>query len=112
MVADSTIGIPLLGFLTEDLEMIPELVLLHSDGSQNLAEKEVQRLHIDPVLQCGVEVYQVKKHLEEISPTCVVGSNIERHLARELGIPLHFEVISPILQYQRHKLVFIPVRLA
>ncbi|MBU7048120.1 MAG: nitrogenase associated protein [Theionarchaea archaeon] len=100
VVADSTIGIPLLGFLTEDLEMIPELVLLHSDGSQDLAEKEVERLHIDPELQCGVEVYQVKKYLEEVNPTCVVGSNIEKHLSKELGIPLHFEVISPVLQYR------------
>ena len=100
VVADSTIGIPLLRFLTEDLEMIPELVLLHTNNCQDLAEQEVARLHIGAELQCGIDVYQVKKYLEDIKPTCVVGSNIEKHLAQELAIPLHFEVISPVLQFR------------
>jgi nitrogenase molybdenum-iron protein alpha/beta subunit len=100
VVADSTIGIPLLGFLTEDLEMIPEVVLLHTGNAQSLAEQEISRLQIAPELHCGVEVYQTKKVLENADVTCVVGSNIETHLASELKIPLSFEIITPVLQYR------------
>ncbi len=46
IVADSTIGIPLLRFVTEDLEMIPELVLLRSDTSRALAEQQIRELHL------------------------------------------------------------------
>ena len=100
IVADSTIGVPLLRFLTEDLEMIPELVLLRSDSARLLAEKEMKSLQINPEFQCGIEVYQVKEYLKTVDPTCVVGSNIERHLAQELSIPLSFEVIYPVLEYR------------
>ena len=100
VVADNTIGIPLLRFLVEDLEMIPELVLLRSDTQKVLAEKEMTNLQISPVFACGVDVYQVKEYLKNVSPTCVVGSNIERHLAKELGIPLSFEIIHPVLEYK------------
>lgn len=100
VVADSTIGVPLLRFLSEDLEMIPELVLLRSDNARSLAEQEMRSLQINPKFQCGIEVYQVKEYLKAVDPTCVVGSNIERHLAQELSIPLSFEVIYPVLEYR------------
>jgi nitrogenase molybdenum-iron protein alpha/beta subunit len=100
VVADSTIGIPLLRFLTEDLEMVPELVLLRSDNASKLAEQEITALQISPEFKSSIEVYQVKEYLRDVSPTCVVGSNIEGHLARELDIPLSFEVITPVLEYR------------
>lgn len=100
VVADNTIGIPLVRFLTEDLEMIPELVLLRSDNGRTLAEREIKTLPINPEFKCGVDVYQVKEYLKTVNPTCVVGSNIERHLAQELTIPLSFEIVYPVLQYR------------
>lgn len=100
VVADSTIGIPLLRFLTEDLEMIPELVLLRSHTTKELVYKEIHSLKIHPEVRCGIEVYQVKQCLKEFGPTCVVGSNIETHLAKELEIPLSFEVVRPVLEYR------------
>lgn len=100
IVTDNTIGIPLLRFLTEDLEMIPDVVLFRSENSLKLAKKEMETLPIDPVFQCGVEVYQVKKYLEHTDLTCIVGSNIERHIAHELGIPTSFEVVTPVLEYR------------
>jgi nitrogenase molybdenum-iron protein alpha/beta subunit len=100
LVADNTIGIPLLRFLVQDLEMIPEVVLLRSDTQKLLAEREMKDLQISPAFACGVDVYQVKEYLKKVAPTCVVGSNIERHLARELGIPLSFEIIHPVLEYR------------
>lgn len=100
LVTDNTIGIPLLRFLTEDLEMIPDVVLFRSENSLKLAKKEMETLPIDPVFQCGVEVYQVKHYLQESDVTCVVGSNIERHIAFELNIPISFEVVTPVLQYR------------
>jgi len=100
VVADSTIGIPLLRFLTEDLEMIPELVLLRSDNARMLAEQEIRTLQISPAFECGIEVYQVKQHLQDVGPTCIVGSNIENHLAWELDIPLSFEAITPVFEYR------------
>jgi len=100
VVADCTIGIPLLRFLTEDLEMIPEAVLLRSPDSEGLAEQEIQKLQIYPEFECEIEVYQVKQCLKQTNPTCVIGSNIETHLAQELGIPFSFEVIAPVTEYR------------
>ncbi|MBU7026097.1 MAG: nitrogenase associated protein, partial [Theionarchaea archaeon] len=68
VVADSTIGIPLLRFLAEDLEMIPELVLLRSDNGRTLAEREIKTLQINPEFKCGVDVYQVKEYLKTVNP--------------------------------------------
>ncbi|MBU7030287.1 MAG: nitrogenase associated protein, partial [Theionarchaea archaeon] len=80
--------------------MIPELVLLRSDNGRTLAEREIKTLQINPEFKCGVDVYQVKEYLKTVNPTCVVGSNIERHLAQELNIPLSFEIVYPVLEYR------------
>ncbi len=49
VVADATVGIPLLRFITEDLEMIPRLVCLRSGqtGTREMLERELAELGLE-----------------------------------------------------------------
>ncbi len=97
VVADATVGIPLIHFISEDLEMVPQLVCLRS--SQELAkkilEKELGELNLNPQVIYGADVYQSKTALAHLKPEIVFGSNIERHAVEELDIPFVFLLVSP-----------------
>jgi len=102
IVADSSVGIPLLRFLCEDLEMIPRLVCLRADsaGTQALLEAECQNLDLSPVIVTQADVYQVKQALREHHVDAVFGSNLEAHLAQELGIPFGFQIVTPVARFR------------
>ena len=102
IVADATIGIPLLHFITEDLEMIPQLLCLRSclPGAKELVEKELQELNINPKVIFNADVYQSKLALGESRPEVVLGSNIERHAVEELDVPFVFRLINPISRFR------------
>jgi nitrogenase molybdenum-iron protein alpha/beta subunit len=102
IVADATVGIPLLRFITEDLEMIPNLVCLRSGqmGSKGLLEGELAELELTPRVVYNADVYQAKTALAETRPEMVLGSNIERHAVEELDIPYVFRVINPISHFR------------
>jgi nitrogenase molybdenum-iron protein alpha/beta subunit len=102
IVADGTVGIPLLRFITEDLEMIPELVCLRSGqaGTQEMLDRELAELALDPYVIHNADVYQAKTALAEIRPEMVLGSNIERHTAQELDIPYVFRLVNPISRFR------------
>jgi len=100
VVADATVGIPLLRFVTEDLEMIPQLVCLRSGqaGSEQMLERELDELGLHPRVVVNADVYQAKMALAEVKPEIVLGSNIERHAVAELDIPYVFRLVNPISQ--------------
>jgi nitrogenase molybdenum-iron protein alpha/beta subunit len=100
IVADATVGIPLLRFITEDLEMIPNLVCLRSGqaGSKAMLERELSTLSLNPQVVHHADVYQSKMALAEARPEMVLGSNIERHAVMELGIPYVYRLVNPISQ--------------
>jgi nitrogenase molybdenum-iron protein alpha/beta subunit len=102
IVADSSVGIPLLRFLCEDLEMIPRLVCLRTDsaGTQALLEAECQNLDLSPAIVTQADVYQVKQALREHHVDAVFGSNLEAHLAQELGIPFGFQIVTPVARFR------------
>jgi nitrogenase molybdenum-iron protein beta chain len=102
VVADATVGIPLLRFITEDLEMIPNLVCLRSgqDDTPALLERELADLRLSPRVIYEADVYQSKMALAEARPEMVLGSNIERHAVEELGIPFVFRLINPISRFR------------
>jgi len=102
VVADATVGIPLLHFITEDLEMIPRLLCLRSclPGAKGILEQELAELHLSSKLVYNVDVYQSKLALSEVKPEVVFGSNIERHAVEELDIPLVFRIVNPISQFR------------
>ncbi len=102
IVADATVGIPLLRFISEDLEMIPGLVCLRSGqaGSAEMLEGELAELGLHPQVIYNADVYQAKAALAETRPEMVLGSNIERHAVEELGIPFVFRLVNPISRYR------------
>jgi nitrogenase molybdenum-iron protein alpha/beta subunit len=102
IVADATLGIPLLRLITEDLEMIPGLVCLRSGqaGAREMLERELAGLGLDAKVEVNADVYRAKMALAEARPEIVLGSNIERHAAEELGIPFVSQLANPIARFR------------
>jgi nitrogenase molybdenum-iron protein alpha/beta subunit len=102
VVADATVGIPLLHFIAEDLEMIPELLCLRSclPGAKEILEQELKELDLKPRIIYNADVYQSKLAIGEAKPEIVFGSNIERHATEELGIPFVFRLSYPISRFR------------
>jgi len=102
IVADATVGIPLLHFITEDLEMIPHLLCLRSclPGAKEILERELTELDLSPKVVHNADVYQSKLALGELKPEVVFGSNIERHAVEELDVPFVFRLVNPISRFR------------
>jgi len=102
IVADATIGIPLVRFVTEELEMIPKMVYLRwsHKTAEDILEKELQELNLSPRVVHHTDVYQTKKSLEEEKPQAVFGSEIERYAVDDLNLPLAFELVNPITSFR------------
>jgi len=100
IVADATVGIPLLRFIAEELETIPTLVCLRSGqaGAGEMLERELAELDLNAKVVYNADVYQSKKALAETRPEMVLGSNIERHAVEELDIPFVCRLVNPIAQ--------------
>ena len=102
IVADATVGIPMLRFIAEDLEMVPRLVCLRSGqaGMEEMLERELAELGLDAQVVYNADVYGSKMALAETKPEMVLGSNIERHAVEELGIPYVFRLVNPISRFR------------
>ncbi|HEY41991.1 MAG TPA: nitrogenase associated protein [Dehalococcoidia bacterium] len=102
IVTDATIGIPLVRFISEDLEMLPELICLRSsqEKSKEILEKELKELSLNPRVIYGADVYQSSTALAESRPEAVFGSNIEKHGIEELDIPFIFLIASPTMRFR------------
>ncbi|GAG39417.1 unnamed protein product, partial [marine sediment metagenome] len=102
IVADATVGIPLLHFIAEDLEMIPKLICLRScqPVAREILQRELEELALTPEVIYDADVYQSKQALAQVKPEVVFGSNIERHAVEELDIPFVFRLVNPIFQFR------------
>lgn len=102
IVADATVGVPLVHFIAEDLEMIPSFIALRSaqPDAQAILERELRELRLEPTVVWGTDVHAAKAGLESTRPRAVFGSNIERHAIEELDIPFMFEVVNPIQRFR------------
>ena len=102
IVTDATIGVPLVRFISEDLEMLPELICLRSsqEKTREILEKEIKELSLNPRVIYGADVYQSSKALAESSPEVVFGSNVEKHAIEELDIPFIFLIASPTMRFR------------
>ena len=102
VVADATVGIPLLRFITEDLELIPSLVCLRSGqaGTREILERELAGLGLQPKVILDADVYRSKMALAEVRPEIVLGSNIERHAIEEMDIPFMIQLVNPIVRFR------------
>ncbi len=102
IVADATVGIPLVRFATEEMEMTPELVALYSSGPRvkELLEGELRDIGLSPAVVYGTDVYKTRNGLMETKPRAVFGSTIERHASEGLNIPYVIEVVRPMRQFR------------
>jgi len=102
IVADATVGIPLVRFVTEEMEMTPELVALYTSQKPNLEllERELQSLGLNPKIIYGTDVYKTRKSIREGRPRVVFGSTIERHASEELSVAYVVEIIRTICQFR------------
>jgi nitrogenase molybdenum-iron protein alpha/beta subunit len=102
IVADATVGIPLVRFVTEEMEMTPELVALYSSQRpvRELLEGELKRLGLNPKVVYGADVYKTRKSLGEVRPRVVFGSTIERHASEGLGVTYIVEVVRMLRQFR------------
>ncbi|MDD1672271.1 MAG: hypothetical protein LUO82_04655 [Methanomicrobiales archaeon] len=102
IVADATVGIPLLRFVTEDMEMTPELVALYSAQRQvrELLEGELKDLGLNPKIVYGTDVYKTRRSLGEVRPRVVFGSTIERHASEGFGVAYVVELVRMMRQFR------------
>jgi nitrogenase molybdenum-iron protein alpha/beta subunit len=102
IVADATVGIPLVRFATEEMELTPALVALRSThpDAERLLDKELRDLGLSPQVVFGTDVYATRRNLEAVRPRVIFGSTIERHASEGLDIPYIFEVVRPVRQFR------------
>jgi len=102
IVADATVGIPLVRFVTEDMEMTPELVALYTSqrSVRDLLERELKELGLNPNIVYGTDVYRTRRSLGEVRPRVVFGSTIERHASAGLGVSYIVEVVRMMRQFR------------
>ena len=102
IVADATVGIPLVRFVTEDMEMTPELVALYTSQRtvRDLLERELGDLGLTPTIVYGTDVYRTRRSLGEVRPRVVFGSTIERHASAGLGVSYIVEVVRMMRQFR------------
>ena len=102
IVADATVGVPLVRFVTEDLEMVPQLVCLRSGqaGVREMLRRELEDLALAPRVLYDADVYQAISALAGVRPEIVLGSNVERHAVREMDIPYTFRLVNPVSRFR------------
>ena len=102
IVADATIGIPLVRFVTEEMEMTPELVALYTSQRtvRELLEKELKELGLSPRVVYGTDVYKTRMSLREVQPKVIFGSTIERHASEGLPVAYVVEVVRIMRQFR------------
>jgi Nitrogenase molybdenum-iron protein, alpha and beta chains len=97
VVADATFGIGLLRMLFEELEMIPELIVLRSgaQSARTLLQKEIAEMGIRAKVVYSADGYETKRALAESEVDAVVGTSWESYMAKELGIKVAFDLFAP-----------------
>lgn len=102
IVADATIGIPLVRFVTEEMEMTPKLVALYTAHRQvrELLEAELKNLNANPEIVYGTDVFKTRQALREVCPRVVFGSTIERHASEGLSVAYVVEVVRMLRQFR------------
>lgn len=95
--ADASMAIGLARMLFEELEMIPDLLLVRSNSKEakSALEAELSRLHISPPVAFGVDGYKVKQALAASNVDAVFGSTWEKYLAEEIGTKVAFDLLQP-----------------
>ena len=95
--ADASMTIALVRMLFEELEMIPDLLLVRSSSKEakSALDAELNSLRISPRVAFGVDGYKVKQALAESGVDAVFGSAWEKYQAEEIGTKVAFDLLQP-----------------
>lgn len=95
--SDATIGISIIRMLFEELEMIPEVVLLKNctSNAKEILESELCDMGLQPTLVLNADGYEIKKALELGSFDMLIGSAWEKYIGEEVGIKILVDVFEP-----------------
>jgi nitrogenase molybdenum-iron protein alpha/beta subunit len=95
--ADASMTIGLVRMLFEELEMIPDLLLVRSNSKQarTVLETELKLLGIAPRAAFGIDGFKVKQSLADNDLDVIFGSAWEKYLAEELGIKVACDLLQP-----------------
>jgi light-independent protochlorophyllide reductase B subunit len=94
---DASMVIAMTRMLFEDLEMVPELLLVRSNSkhARALLDAELNSMGISPAVAFGVDGFKVKHALAGRELDAVFGSAWEKYLGEELGIRCAFDLMQP-----------------
>lgn len=97
VAADATFGTGLARMLFEELEMIPELILMRSgtQEAKELLQREMDEMNLHAKVVFSADGYQTKRALAEARVDAVLGSSWETYMAKELGIKVAFDLFTP-----------------
>lgn len=95
--ADASMTIALVRMLFEELEMIPDLLLIRSNSrhAKDVLDAELARLGIRPRVAFGVDGFKIKQALSSGDLDAVFGSAWEKYIAEELSIKGAFDLLQP-----------------
>ena len=95
--ADLTIGVGLVRMLFEELEMIPECLILKANSPQGkkILEDELEDLKISPEVILEADGYQIKEAIKQANVEVMIGSAWEKYLCEEYGIKIEMDLLSP-----------------
>jgi nitrogenase molybdenum-iron protein alpha/beta subunit len=95
--SDATYSISMLRMLYEEMELIPEVILVRSDNcyARSLLQKELETLHLSSDVSFLSDGYTIKQALVRYRPDIVFGSAWEFYLAEELGLKPAIDLFTP-----------------
>lgn len=95
--ADSTLGIGMIRMLFEELEMIPEIILLKNCTKQakEILEQELEDMKLSPTIAFHADGYQIKQAFESKDVDLLIGSAWENYIGEELGIRIRIDAFEP-----------------
>ena len=95
--ADATYGIGLIKMLFEELEMIPDVILIRSGNkySKKLLKRELESMNLSPLVAFEADGYVIKQALASAKVDAVLGSSWENYISQETDIKLAFDLLTP-----------------
>lgn len=97
LVGDSTICNSLLKFVFEDLEMIPQAIVLKYSTPQGeeLLKKELDKLNLDTKIILNADGFDIKDAIKNIDTDMVIGSAWEKYLCEEFDVKIAVDLFEP-----------------
>lgn len=93
VVSDSCYATGITRFLTNDLGLIPKIIIITDDPSESVRESVLASFNglegsIEPKVLFESDSFRIERLLEENRPDILIGSTIDRETAKKLFLPI------------------------